>query len=95
MVAGLTAPVLTDEAKQYAAGLFGLSVEFDSEWSAERSAEAIYEYMQDRGEPATKGATSMSLGTVSLALAGAWWRCGEEADVEIAAEYFYAAAHES
>jgi len=36
-------------------------------------------------------------------LAGAWWRCGEEgegwitdeADVEIAAEYLYAAAHEN
>jgi len=37
------------------------------------------------------------------ALAGAWWRCGDEgegwitdeADVEIAAEYLYAAAHEN
>lgn len=111
----LTAAVLTDEARQYAKGLFGLSVEFDSEWSAERSAEAIYEYMQDRGEPVTKGRTSVSLGMASLALgddrgtsgdealAGAWWRCGdeaegwitEEADVEIAAEYLYAAAHEN
>lgn len=27
----ITAPVLTDEARQYAMGLFGLSVEFDSE----------------------------------------------------------------
>lgn len=38
VVAGLCAPVLTDEARQYAMGLFGLSVEFDSEWSAEHSA---------------------------------------------------------
>lgn len=111
----LTAPVLTDEARRYAMGLFGLSVEFDSEWSAERSAEAIYEYMQDRGEPVTMGRTSVSLGMASLALgddrgesgdealAGAWWRCGDEgegwiwddADVEIAAEYLYAAAHEN
>lgn len=108
----LTAPVLTDEARQYA---MGLEVEFDSEWSAERSAEAIYEYMQDRGEPVTMGRTSVSLGMASLALgddrgehgdealAGAWWRCGDEgegwitdeADVEIAAEYLYAAAHEN
>lgn len=111
----LTAPVLTDEERQYAMGPFGLSVEFDSEWSAERSAEAVYEYMRDRGEPVTKGRTSVSLGMVSLALgddrgersdealAGAWWRCGDEAggwitdeaDVEIAAEYLYAAAHEN
>lgn len=111
----LCAPVLTDEARQYAAGLFGLSVEFDSEWSAERSAEAIYEYMQDRGEPVTMSRTAVSLGTASLALgddrgesgdealAGAWWRCGDEgegwitddADVEIAAEYLYAAAYEN
>lgn len=111
----LCAPVLTDEARQYAMGLFGLSVEFDSEWSAERSAEAIYEYMQDRGEPVTMSRTAVSLGTVSLsfgddrgetgdeALAGAWWRCGDEgegwitgeADVEIAAEYLRAVAAEN
>lgn len=111
----LTAPVLTDEARQYAKGLFGLSVEFDSEWSAERSAEAIYEYMRGRGEPVTMSRTAVSLGTVSLALgddrgesgdealAGAWWKCGDEgegwitdeADVEIAAEYLYAAAYEN
>lgn len=111
----ITAPVLTDEARQYAMSLFGLSVEFDNEWSAERSAEAVFEYMQNRGEPVTKGATSMSLGMASLALgddrgehgdealAGAWWRCGDEgegwitdeADVEIAAEYLYAAAYEN
>lgn len=111
----LCAPVLTDEAKQYARGLFGLSVEFDSEWSAERSAEAIYEYMQDRGEPVTMSRTAVSLGTASLALgddrgesgdealAGTWWRCGDEgegwitdeADVEIAAEYLRAVAGEN
>lgn len=85
----LTAVVLTDEARQYAMGLFGLSVEFDSEWSAERSAEAIYEYLQDRGEPVTKGRTSVSLGMASLALGddrgetgdevlcGSWWKCSD------------------
>lgn len=108
----ITAPVLTDEARQYA---MGLSAEFDSEWSAERSAEAVYEYMQNRGEPVTMSRTAVSLGAASLALgddrgesgdealAGAWWRCGDEgegwitdeADVEIAAEYLYAAAHEN
>lgn len=102
------------EAHEYAMGLFGLDVEFDGEWSAERSAEAIYEYMRDRGEPVTMSRTAVSLGAASLALgddrgesgdealAGAWWRCGDdgegwitdEADVEIAAEYLYAAAHE-
>lgn len=56
--------------------------------------------------------TSVSLGTASLALgddrgesgdealAGAWWRCGDEGegwitDVEIAAEYLYAAVYEN
>lgn len=111
----LTALVLTAEAREYAMGLFGLNVEFDGEWSAERSAEAIYEYLRGRGEPVTMSRTAVSLGTVSLALgddrgesgdealAGAWWRCGDEgegwitdeADVEIAAEYLYAAAHEN
>ena len=64
----LCAPVLTAEAREYA---MGLSVEFDSEWSAERSAEAIYEYMRDRGEPVTMSRTSLAL--------------GDEADIEIAA----------
>lgn len=111
----LTASVLTAEAREYAMGLFGLNVEFDGEWSAERSAEAIYEYMRGRGEPVTMSRTAVSLGTVSLALgddrgesgdealAGAWWRCGDEgegwitdeADVEIAAEYLCAAAYEN
>lgn len=88
----LTASTLTAAAREYAIGLFGLSLEFDSEWSAERSAEAIYEYMRGRGEPVTKGATSVSLGMASLALgddrgehgdealSGAWWRCGDEGE---------------
>lgn len=50
----LTASGLTNEARQYAMGL-----------SAERSAEAIYEYMQDRGEP------------VSLGTAGEGWIAAE------------------
>ena len=111
----LCAPVLTAEAREYASRLFGLEVEFDSEWSAERSAEAIYEYMRDRGEPVTMSRTAVSLGAASLALgddrgesgdealAGAWWRCGDdgegwiadEADIEVAAEYLYAAAYEN
>ena len=111
----LTASVLTAEAREYAMGLFGLEVELDSEWSAERSAEAVYERLAQEGEPVTKSTTSVSLGAASLALgddrgesgdealAGAWWRCGDEgegwvwdeADVEIAAEYLYAAAHEN
>lgn len=83
----LTASVLTAEAREYAMGLFGLEVEFDSEWSAERSAEAIYEYLEKEGEPVTMSRTAVSLGAVSLALgddrgesgdealAGARWRC--------------------
>lgn len=85
----LCASVLTDEAREYAMGLFGLDVEFDSEWSAERSAEAIYEYLRGRGEPVTKSRTAVSLGAVSLALgddrgesgdealAGAWCKCSD------------------
>ena len=58
--------------------------------------------MQGRGEPVTMGPTSLALGDDrDEALAGAWWKCGDEgegwitdeADVEIAAEYLYAAAH--
>lgn len=111
----LTASTLAAAAREYAIGLFGLEVEFDGEWSAERSAEAIYERLAREGEPVTMSRTSVSLGAASLALgddrgetgdealAGAWWRCGDEgegwitdeADVEIAAEYLYAAAHEN
>lgn len=111
----LCAPVLTTEAREYAMGLFGLSVEFDSEWSAERSARAIYEYLEREGEPVTMSRTAVSLGAVSLALgddrgesgdealAGAWWRCGDEgegwitgeANIEEAAEYLRAVAGEN
>ena len=102
----LCAPVLTDEARQYAMSLFGLSVGF--------AGEEIYERLAQEGEPVTKSRTTVSLGTASLALgddhgehgdealAGAWWRCGDEGEswitdevhVEIAAEYLYAAAHD-
>lgn len=60
---------------------------------AERSAEAIYEYMQDRGEPVTKGRTSVSLGMASGDDGEGW--ITDKADVEIAAEYLYAAAYEN
>lgn len=85
----LTASVVTDEASAYARGLFGLSVEFDSEWSAEHSAREIYEYLKARGENVTMSRTAVSLGAVGLALgddrgengdealAGAWWKCSD------------------
>lgn len=111
----LCAPVLTAETREYAMGLFGLDVEFDSEWSAERSAEAIYERLAREGEPVTMSRTAVSLGAASLALgddrgesgdealAGAWWRCGDEgegriadeADIEVAADYLRAVAGEN
>ena len=68
---------------------YGIRVEYDSEWSAERSAEAIYECMRERGEPVTMSRTAVSLGLASLtlgddrgesgdeALVGAWWRCSD------------------
>ena len=96
-------------------GGFGIRVEYDSEWSAERSAQAVYEYLASEGEPVTMSRTAVSLGAVSLvfgddrgesgdeALAGAWCKCtdgddGEgfvtdEDDIEIAAEYLRAIAH--
>lgn len=106
----LTATVLTDEAREYAMGLFGLRVELDGEWSAERSAQAVYDYLTDAGEPVTMSRTAVSLGMVTMsfgddrgesgeeALAGAWWKCGDEgegwitdeADVPEAAEYLKA-----
>ena len=54
-----------------------------------------YEDLKDRG--VSLGTASLALGddrgeSGDEALAGAWWRCG---DVEIAAEYLYAAAHEN
>ncbi len=108
----LTASILTDEARQYAMGLFGLRVEFDGEWSAERSAQAVHDYLTNRGVDVTMSRTAVSLGQWSLsfgddrgesgdeALAGAWWRCGEdgegwimdESDVPEAAEYLRAVA---
>ena len=83
----LTASTLTAAAREYAMGLFGLEVEFDGEWTAERSAEAIYEYLTKEGADVTMSRTAVSLGAASLALdddrgesgdealAGAWWRC--------------------
>lgn len=94
----LTASVLTAEAREYAMGLFGLEVEFDSEWSAERSTEAIYERLAREGEPVTMSRTAVSLGAVSLALGddrgesgdkaldGAWWKCGDEGEGWVADE---------
>lgn len=85
----LTASVVTDEARAYARELFGLSVEFDSEWSAEHSAREIYEYLEARGENVTMNRTEVSIGAVGLALgddrgetgdealAGAWWKCSD------------------
>lgn len=55
------------------------------------------------GRAVTMSRTAGSLGVASPALgesgdealAGAWWRCGDEADIEIAAECLCAAAHEN
>lgn len=106
---------ITYEDNERLIGAYDIRVEYDSEWSAERSAKAIYEYLDARGENVTMSRTSVSIGAVSLALgddrgesgdealAGAWCRCSDgefggiwdETDVEIAAEYLYAAAHEN
>lgn len=53
--------------------------------------------MQNRGEPVTTGCTSVSLGKASPALGDDRGDEGEGwiADVEIAAEYLYAVAHEN
>lgn len=78
---------ITYEDRETLLGSHGLRVQYDSEWSAERSAEAIYERLAQEGEPVTMSRTAVSLGAVSLALgddrgesgdealAGAWWRC--------------------
>lgn len=115
IVDAATGVEITYEDNERLIGAYDIRVEFDSEWSAERSAEAIYEYLDARGENVTMSRTSVSLGTVSLelgddrgesgdeALAGAWCRCSDgefgwvedEADVEIAAEYLRAVAHEN
>ena len=111
IVDAATGAGITYEDDETLLGRYGICVEYDSEWSVERSAEAIYEYIRGRGEPVTMSRTAVSLGTASPALgesgdealAGAWWWCGDEgegritdeADVEIAAEYLYAAAYEN
>lgn len=85
----LTAGVIADGVRAYARGRFGLTVALDGEWSAERSAREIYEYLEARGENVTMSRTSVSVGAVSLALgddrgetgdealAGAWWKCSD------------------
>lgn len=89
IVDAATGTGITYEDHETLLGGYGIRVEYDSEWSAERSAEAIYEYLAQEGEPVTMSRTSVSLGAVSLALgddrgesgdealAGAWWRCGD------------------
>jgi hypothetical protein len=73
-------------------GRYGLHVELDGEWSAERSARAVYDYLTSEGEPVTMSRTSVSLRAMSLALgddrgesgeealAGSWWRCGRDGE---------------
>lgn len=87
IVDAATGTEITYEDNERLLGGYGIRAEYDSEWSAERSAEAIYEYLERAGEPVTMSRTSVSLGAVSLtlgddrgesgdeALAGAWWRC--------------------
>lgn len=58
----LTATELTDEAREYAKGLFGLRVELDGEWSDKRSAQAVYDYLTVTGEPVTMNRTTVSFG---------------------------------
>lgn len=86
----VTGTRITYEDNETLIGAFGVRVEYDGEWSAERSAEAIYERLAQEGEPVTMSRTSVSLGAVSLALGddrgesgeealvGAWWKCGDE-----------------
>lgn len=59
------------------------------EWSAERSAREIYEYLKARGEAVTMSRTAVSIGAMSLALG----ETGDEADMKDAAEYLRAVAH--
>lgn len=82
-----TSTEITYEDNETLLGGYGLRVQYDSEWSAERTTEAIYERLAQEGEPVTMSRTAVSLGAVSLALgddrgesgdealAGAWWRC--------------------
>lgn len=106
---------ITYEDNERLISAYDIRVEWDSEWSAEHSAKAIYEYLDARGENVTMSHTSVSIGAVSLALgddrgesgdealAGAWCRCSDgefggvwdEADIEVAAEYLRAVAHEN
>lgn len=86
---------ITYEANETLIGGYGIRVEYDSEWSAGRAGDdEPHRGVVGDGEPGTSG---------DEALAEAWWKCGDdgegwitdEADVEIAAEYLYAAAHEN
>ena len=82
-----TSTEITYEDNETLLGGYGLRVQYDSEWSAERTTEAIYERLAQEGEPVTMSRTAVSLGAASLALgddrgetgdealAGAWWRC--------------------
>lgn len=88
----VTGTGITYEDNETLLGGCGVRVEYDSEWSAERSAEAIYEYLEGKGEPVTMSRTTVSLGAVSLALGddrgetgdealgGAWWRCSDDGE---------------
>lgn len=63
----------------------------------------LLDYYDIEAECLSEHLTAPVLTAERAALAGAWWRCGDEAegwitdeaDVEIAAEYLYAAAHEN
>lgn len=82
----LTGTEISGEDSETLIGGFGIRVEFDSEWSAERSAESIYERLAPEGATLSDSG-AVTLGVVSLtlgddrgesgdeALAGAWWRC--------------------
>ena len=87
IVDAATGTGITYEDGETLIGGYGIRIEYDSERSAERSAEAIYERLAQEGEPVTMSRTAVSPGAVSLALgddrgesgdealAGAWWRC--------------------
>lgn len=74
-----TGTEITYEDRETLLGGYGLRVQYDSEWSAERSAEAIYERLAQAGEPVTMSRTAVSLGTVSLALGDDRGESGDEA----------------
>lgn len=93
VVEAVTGSVITYGDNETLAGTYGIRVEWDSEWSAERSAREVYEYLKARGEAVTMSRTSVSIGAMSLALgddrgesgdealAGSWWKCSDgEAD---------------